>query len=221
MPVSIKPSTAYARCFPMYAKTTVNIRAAPGIKSKVTGRFYWNDKVRVIKRVHKNWYMLSYKGKNRYICSKYLRRKPYKYKTYIPPVPGVFKSYEDAGCITGSTEYAQGRMKKEYHLDYKSGVWMAGNRYCIAVGSHYTTGIGIKIDLVLSHNGRKHVLECITADSKADKDTVDRHRIHTDGSVTEFIVDTGTLPRKAKIMGDVSYAGKKFKGRIIKIKVYR
>ncbi len=205
----------------MYAKTTVNIRAAPCINSKIDGHFYWNDKVKVIKKTRRKWYKICYKGKNRYICSKYLRKKPYRYRTYIPPVPGTFKSYEDAGCITGNTKYAQGRMKKKYHLDYNSGVYMAGNRYCIAVGSYYITRIGTKIDLVLSHNGKKHVLECITADSKADKDTVSCHRIHTDGSVTEFIADTDTLPRKARKMGDISYAGKKFKGRIIKIKVYR
>ena len=74
---------------------------------------------------------------------------------------------------------------------------------------------------MLSHNGRKHTLKCITADSKADKDTINNHRIHKDGSVAEFIVKTSTLPKKVRLMGDVSYAGKQFKGEIVKIKVYQ
>ena len=69
--------------------------------------------------------------------------------------------------------------------------------------------------------GRKHTLKCITADSKADKDTIKNHRVHKDGSVAEFIVKTSALPRKALLMGDVSYAGKQFRGKIVKVKVYK
>ena len=75
--------------------------------------------------------------------------------------------------------------------------------------------------MLSSRNGRKHTLKCITADSKADKDTIYNHRIHKDGSVAEFVVDTSSLPQKARLMGDISYAGKQFKGKIIKIKVYK
>lgn len=99
---------------------------------------------------------------------------------------------------------------------------MIGDRYCIAVGSYYTDKLGVKIDLVLSHNGRKHTLRCITADSKADKDTVNNHSVHKDGSVVEFVVKTSYLPYKARYTyGDVSYAGKQFKGKIKQIRVYK
>lgn len=205
----------------MYAKTTVNIRTKPSKKSKSVGKVYWNDKVKVVKKVNRNWYKVEYKKKNRYIHVKYLRKNPYKCKTYSSPSSNSFKSFEDANCITDSTKLAHGRLKKQYHLDCRSGVWMVGNRYCIAVGSFYTNKVGVKIDLVLSHNGRKHTLKCITADSKADKDTIKNHRVHKDGSVAEFVVKTSTLPKKARLMGDVSYAGKQFKGKIVKIKIYK
>ena len=206
----------------MYAKTTVNIRAKPSIKSKSVGKGYWNEKIQTIKKANKNWYKIKYKKKNRYICAKYLKKKPYRYKSYSSPSSNTFKSYEDADCITDCTKLSHGRLKKKYRLDYQSGVWMVGNRYCIAVGSYYTNKVGVKIDLVLSsHNGRKHTLKCITADSKADKDTIKNHRIHKDGSVAEFVVKTSSLPKKARLMGDVSYAGKQFKGKIVKIKVYK
>ena len=205
----------------MYAKTTINIRVKPSIKSKSVGKIYWNDKVKVIKKINKKWYLVRYKKKNRYVCAKYLRKNPYKCKTYSSPSSNSFKSFEDADCITDSKKLAHGRLKRKYHLDYHSGVWMVGNRYCIAVGSYYTNKVGVKINLVLSHNGRKHTLKCITADSKADKDTIKNHRIHKDGSVAEFIVKTSALPKKARLMGDVSYAGNQFKGKIVKIKIYK
>ena len=205
-----------------YAKTTVNVRKKPNKKSKITSRLYWNDKIKVIKKVNKKWYKVKYKKKIRYIYSSYLRKKPYEYKSYSSPSSNTFKSYEDADCITDCTKLSHGRFKKKYRLDYQSGVWMVGNRYCIAVGSYYTNKVGVKIDLVLSsRNGRKHTLKCITADSKADKDTIKNHRVHKDGSVTEFIVKTSALPRKALLMGDISYAGKQFRGKIVKIKVYK
>ncbi len=204
-----------------YAKTTINIRAKPTTKSKIVGKLYWNDKVHIIRKMNGKWYKIRYEKKNRFICAEYLRKNKVKHQTYSSPSRNSFKSYEDANCITDSTKLAQGRLKRKYHLDYHSGVWMIGNRYCIAVGSYYTKKLGVKIDLVLSHNGRKHTLKCITADSKADKDTVNNHRIHKDGSVVEFIVKTSFLPKRVKIMGDVSYAGKKFRGEIAQIKIYQ
>ena len=203
-----------------YAKTTVNIRTKPNTNSKIIGRLYWNDKVEVMKKINKKWYLVKYKKKNRYVCAKYLKKKRSKYISYQSPSSNTFKSYEDAECITDSSKLAQGRLKKKYHLD-KSGIWMVGNRYCIAVGSYYTKKIGVKIDLVLSHNGRKHTLKCITADSKDDSDTIKNHRVHKDGSVAEFVVNTSSLPQKSRLMGDISYAGKQFKGKIIKIKIYK
>ncbi len=205
-----------------YATTTVRIRAKPNIKSKIVGQLYWNDKVQVVKKMNKKWYLVKYKKKNRYVCAKYLKNKRRKYKIYASPSSKTFKSYEDADCITDSTKLAQGRLKRKYRLDYKTGVYMVGDRYCIAVGSYYTKQIGVKIDLVLSHHSRKHTLKCITADSKDDSDTVNNHRVHKDGSIVEFVVKTSVLNKKARYTwGDVSYAGKQFRGKIVEIRVYK
>lgn len=204
-----------------YAKTTVNIRASPSMKSKIIGCFYWNDKVQFIKKANRKWSQVRYKGKKRYVYTQYLKKNKSEYRIFYSPSIKTFKSYEDANCITDNPSVAQGRLKKKYHLDYRSGVWMVGNRYCIAIGSYYTKSIGVKIDLVLSHNGRKRILKCITADSKADKDTVNNHKIHKDGSVVEFIVKTNRLHEKALRMGDVSYTNKKFRGKIEQIRIYK
>ena len=139
------PTLSSAKSNYKYAKTTVNIRAKPNTKSKIVGQLYWNDKVQIVKKVNKKWYLVKYKKKNRYVCAKYIKKKRIKYISYQSPSASTFKSYEDADCITDSTKIAQGRLKKKYSLD-KSGVYMVGDRYCIAVGSYYTKKIGVKID---------------------------------------------------------------------------
>lgn len=205
-----------------YAKTTVNVRKKPNTKSKIVGQLNWNDKVRVIKRVNKKWYQVKYKKKKRYVSAQYLRKKKCKYKIYKSPTKVTFKAYEDADYITNSTKTAHGKLKKKYHLDSKTGVWMVGNRYCIAMGSYYSKKIGTKIDLVLCHKGKKRILKCIIADVKSDRHTTNNYRIcRNSGGLVEFVVRTSSIPRQAKLMGDVSYAHKKFKGKTIKIKVYK
>jgi hypothetical protein len=207
--------------FIKYATTTVNIRAKPNTHSKIVGRIGWNTGIRLIKRINKKWYLCRYKNKNRYIYAAYLTQNKSKYISYSSPSSKSFKSYEDASCITNNTSLGQGKLKQSYHLDSSTGVYMVGDRYCVAVGSYYTKTIGKKIDLVLSVNGKKHVLKCIAADSKADKDTVNNHRVHKDGSVAEFIVHTSSLSSMARRMGDVSYTGSQFRGSIVEIRVYK
>ena len=219
--VSITPMPVYAKNNNyMYTKETVNIRESPNTSSKIVGKLYWNKRIRVIKKHSKNWYKVKYKREDRYVYSRYLRNSKQKFKTYPSPSESSFKSYEDADCITDSNGLAQGRLKKKYTLS-KYGVWTVDGRYCIALGSYYTKQIGVKIDLVLENNKKKHTLKCITADMKDDNDTVNNHRVHSDGSIVEFVVNTSSLPRMARLMGDISYAGKQFKGEIKKIKVYQ
>lgn len=211
-------SNAKSNC--KYATTTVNIRDRPDTKSNIVGYVYWNDRVKIIRKFNVEWYMIQYQGEVRYICAEYLRDKKVNYKSYHSPSNKTFKSYEDADCITNSSLLRQGKLKKEYHLDYESGVWMVENRYCVAVGSYYVKKVRVKIDMVLSHNGKEHVLKCITADVKSDRDTINKHRVHKDGSIAEFVVRTSSLSKNTRRTGDISYAGKQFKGKIVKIRVY-
>ena len=205
-----------------YAKTTINVRKRPKLKSKIVKVKYYNDPIKVVQKVNKKWSKILLNGEYYYVVSKYLSNKKMKYRRYKSPSNRAFKSYLSGSCITRNKSIAQGRLHRKYKLDYKTGVYMVGDRYCVALGSYYATKIGTKIDLVLSHNGRKHVLKCILADQKADRDTVNNHRVHKDGSVAEFVVNTSVLPRKARyIYGDVSYAGKQFRGKIVEIRIYK
>lgn len=147
-------------------------------------------------------------------------KKKYKVKTYKVYSDTGFKSYESATCIT-NTSSKQYKLKKKYKLG-KGGVWTVKGRYCVALGSAYCSKIGTKVDLILKYRGKKKKLKCILADQKADSDTVEGHTRHSDGSVAEFIVNTNSVPRIAKyVHGDISYANKIFRGKIVAIKVYK
>lgn len=216
----MNPKLSEAKSSFMYARATINIRASPSLEGKIVGRFFWNEPMKIIRRVNKRWYQISYKKKKRYVSAKYLKKNKSVGKKYSVPNNKAFKSYEDAECITNSYRVAHGRLKRKYHLDPNTGVWMVGNRYCIALGSFYTRKIGTKVDLILSYKGKTSKIKCIIGDCKADKDTVDKHRIHRDGSVVEFIVKTSRLPPRVKLTGDLSFANKKFRGRVVKIRIY-
>lgn len=208
-------------CKYKYATTTVNIRKSPNINSKIVGYVYWNEKINVVNKIDKKWLEIIHKGRHRFVSAKYFTNKQIKYKKYKVKNDTSFKSFEDADCITNNTNIPQGKIKKKYHLDYDTGLWMIGNRYCIAIGQFYTSSIGVKIDVVLKYKNKKKILRCITADCKAKKDTINNNKVHTDGSMIEFIVKTSCLSKIVKYTGNVSNAGEKFKGNIIEMRIYK
>lgn len=111
----------------------------------------------------------------------------------------TIKSYMPYQAITNrATE--QYRMQRLAYTD-EHGIRKVENRYCIAVGSGYTTEIGTWIDLVLV-NGT--VIPCILADQKDDRHTDASHRITFDGSLAEFVVDVPSLGPVVRHYGDIS-----------------
>lgn len=206
----------------MFAKGTVDVRLTPDPHSKLLGRLYWNDEVKVIQKEDDAVSMVHFKsGKYTvgFVEHKYLRKHRTNCRTYRSPTTGCFKSYMDAKMITDRSS-RQFSMKSQYHLD-KTGVWMIGDRYCAAIGQYYSKHAGIKFDVILKNKkGKLHTLKCISGDEKARKDTIMDDRVHSDGSMLEFIVNISSLSRKARRMGNISYAGKQFSGAVYKIRVY-
>lgn len=97
-----------------------------------------------------------------------------------------------------------------------TGLRMVGDRYCIALGTGYTSHIGDKVDIVLK-NG--NIVRCILGDVKSDAHTDEEtHTYHVggwdhdiyyepDGSVLEFIVDqdvyTGSISQIQDFQGEI------------------
>ena len=99
----------------------------------------------------------------------------------------------------------------------EDGLRTVNGRYCIAVGSRYTTLIGQYIDLILE-NGE--IIPCILGDQKDDKHTDEENMIALDGSLSEFIVETDRLCANVKVTGDFSYLKKKWKSNVSEVIVY-
>lgn len=140
------------------------------------------------------------------------------YKEYPVYDDTGFKSWMPATAIT-NTSSAQFKLQQTAYTDPDTGIKMVDGRYCIAVGSYYTTTIGTYIDLVLE-NGT--VIECILGDCKADKDTNSDNRIHTvDGSLVEFLVNKQVISYDvAYRYGDISYAKDGWNSKVVSIKIY-
>lgn len=194
----------------MYVKSDVDVRRKPILKSGKIGKIYALDPVKTM-GTEDGWTKIQHKGQTRFVKRKYLTRKKPRYVTKSAP-RNSFKSYESYRPL----RYSQGRLQRKAHTD-ENGLRKVGNRYCIALGSYYTTRIGCKIDLLMSDGD---VVKCILADQKSDRHTDSRHQKHrTDGSLVEFIVDQRKLTRRVKQYGDVSKLSQ-FKESVHKVRVY-
>jgi hypothetical protein len=116
------------------------------------------------------------------------------------PDHSPFKSYMDYRTITstGSPQY-----KLQQQANSVNGFRMLGGRYMIALGSAFGK-VGDHVTIVLESGVS---IPCIIGDIKADHHTDSSNKVHlSDGSIIEFIVDTGSLSSKIKSTGDCSYA---------------
>lgn len=180
----------------VWVKTLLNIREYPRTDSEVVGKYNFGDTVEVT-YINDEW--AKVKNTNHYIHRKYITEDEYQYRLYDAPL-SRFKSYEDYRMIT-STSSKQYKLQHSLAYTGDYGIRMVNGRYCVAVGSYYTTKIGTYLDIVLK-NGE--VIRAILGDQKADKDTDSTNRMHPDGSAVEFIVDKYSLSGKIRRSGNVS-----------------
>lgn len=199
----------------VYATANVNIRADVNKKSKKLGLLIEGSSILRLGTYTNGWSKVLYKNKTSFIKSKYLTtNKPYI--SMATPTHNSFKSYMPYTAITNKSSPQYKLQQLAYTGDY--GIRMVNGRYCLAVGSYYTTKIGTYIDLVLA-NGT--IIKCILADCKADAHTDTTHRQNPNGSITEFIVDINKLNKKAKQMGDISYCNENWHGEIAEVRIYK
>lgn len=199
----------------VYSTTNVNIRQKRNKKSKKIGLLTEGSSILRLGTYSNGWSKVSYKNKESFIKSDYLTNKQ-PYISMTTPPHNSFKSYMPYTAITN-------RASKQYKLQQRAytgnyGIRMVDGRYCLAVGSYYTTKIGTYIDLVLV-NGT--IIKCLLADCKANAHTDVTNRQNPNGSITEFIVDSKRLSKKVKQMGDISYCNTKWLGEIKEIRIYK
>lgn len=109
----------------------------------------------------------------------------------LPSGMGMFKSYMDYRKVSSVTSDQYKLLRSDNAYTNKYGIRCIDGRCCIAVGSGFTSQIGIKIDVILD-NGT--VIPCVLGDQKSDTDTDSSHTYHlVDKSVIEFVVDYSTF----------------------------
>lgn len=128
-----------------------------------------------------------------------------------------FKSYESYKVIT-SKNSPHYKLQNQYAVTGPEGIRKVDDRFCIAVGSYFTTTIGQYIDIVLA-NGT--IIPCILGDQKSDAHTDEQHIAHsTDGSIVEFIVDLDVLNELPRKMGNISYVYSEWQSPVVQVIVY-
>ena len=188
------------------------IKKEPNTDSETVGVYSWNTKV-IVTYIDDNW--AKVKDTGHYINRLFISENSIKFVDYDVPKNNTIKSYMDYRFISAKSS-DQYRLQKSLGYTGNYGIRMVGERYCVAVGSYYTTTIGQYIDIELE-NG--NVIQGILADCKDDAHTDETNRINPNGSVVEFVVDTDVLDHTAKIMGDISYVNN-WNSKIVNIKVY-
>lgn len=199
-----------------WTTTRLNVRKKPSKKSKVLDVLDFNTKVKFIKE-NKNWFKIKYNGKYAYVSRKHITKKKVDSDLYDLPSYSGYKSWMDYQMITSSGS-PQKLLQDEYAYTGSYGIRQINGRYCVAIGSYFTTEIGQYFDLILE-NGT--VIPCILADQKADEDT-DDDGIFTlyNGCATEFIIDFDYLNYAAKRDGDISSCADEWDSPVETIRVY-
>lgn len=208
----------------------IKVKEEPSESGEIIGEFSFNEEV-TYKIYNSKWFIVKYNGNDAYISSQYILDERVNYDSYdeyyLNDVIGYkkyslaentgFKSYMDYRTITAK-DSKQYRLQAAYAKTGDYGIRMVNDRYCVAVGSHFTRNVGQYFDIILE-NGV--VIPCILADQKADKDT-DYDNITTmhNGCVSEFVVDSTSLDKNAKRSGDISSCTNEWDNKISSIKVY-
>lgn len=150
-----------------------------------------------------------------YIWKPLVSLEPINFTKYDVPKNSI-KTFMPYTAITLKSSAQYKLQQMAYTGNY--GIRQVDGRYCVALGSAYTTNIGQFVDLILA-NG--NVIHCILADCKADKDTNSEGTLTVhDGSLVEFVVDSQALSRKVRYAGDISKACEEWESPVESIIVY-
>ena len=195
--------------------SNLNIRKEPSLESEILEVYSFNTLVKYSK-YNEEWAKIKYNSKTAYISLDYISNKKLNYKDYTVPKTSGFKSYMPYTAITSKSS-PQYKLQQQCQTGLY-GIRVKDGRYCVAIGTGFNADVGTYFDLILA-NGT--VIPCIVADIKSDKHTDSSHMVTKEsGCLTEFVVDSGSLNKMAKKMGDISYCSDKWNSRVEKVRVY-
>ena len=208
-------STIVEEYYNGWTTTNVNVRNEPSTVSEVLEVYSFNTPIQYY-RFNDEWAKIVYPTGYAYMSLQYISNEKLNYRDYTVPITSGFKSYMPYTAITSKSSPQYKLQQIAYTGTY--GIRQYDNRYCVAIGTAFNADVGTYFDLILA-NGT--VIPCIVADIKADRHTDSNNMITiANGCLTEFIVDSSTLNRNAKRMGDISYCNEDWDSKVEKIRVY-
>ena len=191
------------------------VRKRPSKRAKSKEKVFYGKRIRY-KKINAKWAKIKAKNVKGYIQIKYISKKVKKGIIHNTIPNYKLHSYMSYKSLSSTTSKQYKLQKIAYTGRY--GIRQVDGRFCIAMGSYYTTKIGTYIDLELSDGT---VIPCVLADCKADIHTDSMNQKTSDGSLIEFIVDTNYVSNQVRLMGDVSYANDGWQNKVTKIKIYK
>lgn len=200
-----------------WTTTNVNVRKEPNTDSEVLDVLTFNKKL-IFTNFNEDWVKIEFGDGEAFVSKKYVSLEKCPSKKYSVPSYSGYKSWMDYGTITMNGS-EQRILQEEYAYTGKYGIRQINGRYCVAIGSYFTTEVGRYFDLILE-NGE--VIPCILADRKDDGDT-DSDNIFTkdNGCATEFVVDEDALKRSGRKEGDISACCEEWNSPVKEIKIYQ
>lgn len=195
----------------------VNIKKDPKIFSSTLRTIDFNEKIEYIEENNEWVRLINSEYVYAYINKKYISNTKFNSNKYKIPINNSFKSYMSYSMITDKKSL-QYKIQKNYAYTGKYGIRQVGERYCIALGTHFKASVGQYIDLKLK-NGE--VIKCILSEIKDNRHT-DENNIFTvkNGCCTEFIIDPRKLNKKAKRDGTISSCKEEWNSMVSEIIIY-
>ena len=199
----------------MFAKTTTNIYLSSTDNSDIIGNISFNSAVTVINTEGDYCIGVTDNGLCGYIYTNDLMLNQYDTKSMDVKYKTTMKSYESYTVFSKSSN--QYELQQMATTDSK-GLRKVNDRYCVALGTKFTSDIGQYFDLVLD-NGV--VIPCVLGDIKDDRHT-DKTNTYTvsNGCVSEFIVDIKSLDTTGKTNGNVSDIYNLWDSHVVQIIIY-
>lgn len=193
-----------------------NVMKSPSESSEVVDTLFFNDRITYVD-YDDNWVKMNIDGEDVYVSLKDIDNNETRSRYYEVPYNTGFKSFMDYSSIT-FTNSLQYELQSSYATTGNYGIRMIDNRYCIALGSYFSSNVGQYVDLILK-NGT--VIPCVLSEQKDDAHT-DSSNIITvhNGCLSEFIVDVNYLNNDVLKYGDISYCCDEWNSPVVSIKVY-
>lgn len=199
-----------------YTKDTVTIHEKAQLDSKEVGILHFNSIIAYKEIEDSEFLEVVYADADNYgfVERQHIVEESCDKKILNVPANKGVKNWMPYNIFSkASSQYA---LQKIAETD-SEGLRTVKDRYCVALGSYFTSSIGQYFDLVLA-NGK--IIPCVLADAKADIHTDAMNIFSRSGCCSEFVVDSKSILSPVKFSGDMSKNREEWESPVVSVIVY-